>query len=95
MTVLFEKVWLVEASYGADALAKREPFRAVHLARVAALLAAKTAVLASSFEDASGSLMVYRLPDEASVCALVESDVYWKEGVWSAYSVKALNMVQG
>lgn len=94
MAIAFEKAWLVEAVYVADALTRREPHRAAHLARAAELLTAGTAVLASSFEDASGSLMVYRLADRAAVCALVESDVYWQAKVWSSYTVKELNMVQ-
>jgi hypothetical protein len=84
----FEKVFVVNAEYCVDAGNARAPFRDAHVQRALELRAAGTVVLAGGFEDLSGSLVIYRAPDQDAVRTIVESDVYWREGVWVGYTVR-------
>jgi uncharacterized protein YciI len=77
-----ENVWVVQATYAPDAAETRVPFRARHLARIAALKAAGTIIEAGAFLDMSGSLMMVRAGDEASAIELARQDIYMQNGVW-------------
>ena len=89
----FEKLFVVDATYCEDGGNARAPFREAHVKRAVELRAAGTVVLAGGFEDLSGSLVIYRAPDEAAVREVVESDIYWREGVWVGYTVRACNVL--
>jgi uncharacterized protein YciI len=89
----FEKVFVVQARYCEDAVNARAPHRDAHVSRALELRAAGTVVLAGAFEDLWGSLVVYRAADEAAVREIVESDVYWREGVWVEYDVRPCNVL--
>ena len=39
------------------------------------------------------SLLVFAVSSEDAVRAIVETDVYWKERIWTRYTVRALNRV--
>lgn len=86
----FATAWVVEARYVADAAERRAPFREEHLARLQQLHETGRLLFGGAFEDLSASLMGYLLPSEAAVRELVESDVYWRNGVWVGYTVRAL-----
>jgi uncharacterized protein YciI len=84
---------VVEADYGEDAAQRREPFREEHLERVRKLGREGALVLAGGFDDMRTSLLVFDLADEQAVAAVIESDVYWREGIWTGYRVRKLNSV--
>jgi uncharacterized protein YciI len=84
---------VVEADYVEGAAERREPHRAEHLERVRELGREGTLVLAGGFEDLSSSLLVFTLTDEQVVSDLIESDVYWREGIWTHYRIRKLNAV--
>ncbi len=88
-----EKLFVVEATYTEDAANARAPFREEHLSRARELRADGRIALVGAFEDLSGSLVVYRVPDEAAVRELVEADVYWRNGVWVDYRVRPCNVI--
>lgn len=77
-----ESVWLVEATYAPDGAESRTPFRAEHLANLAALIASGVVVEAGAYADVSASLMVVRAETEEDALELFRSDVYLRNGVW-------------
>lgn len=85
--------FVVEASYVVGAAERRAPFRNEHLERVEKLARAGAIILAGAFGDMSGSLLVFALEHEDSVRAIVETDVYWREGIWTAYTIRKLSRV--
>lgn len=87
--------FLVKAIYVEDAHEKRVPFREEHLSRVEKLIQEGAVLLAGAMDDMSHSLLVFNVESEDAARAVVESDVYWKNGVWTDYSVNKLNRVVG
>lgn len=85
--------YVVEAAYAEDAAVGREPFRAEHLDRVGKLSREGALVLAGAFADMSASLLVFAVGSEEAVRAIVETDVYWRNGIWTGYTVRRLNRV--
>jgi uncharacterized protein YciI len=85
--------FVVEAAYAEGAATRREPFRAEHIERIGKLQAEGALVLAGAFADMSASLLVFAVSSEDAVRAIVETDVYWKERIWTGYTVRALNRV--
>lgn len=81
--IAIEQVWAVEGRYAADALERRAPVRATHLARTASLIASGQVLEAGAFGDASGSLFLVRADDEEAALALFRDDVYVEAGVWT------------
>ena len=92
--VEIETVWAIEADYAPDALERRAPVRATHLARIAQLQREGTILAAGGFADASGSLILARVPDEAACRALMERDVYWTAGVWTGFRARPFGLVR-
>ena len=84
---------VVEADYAGDALERRAPHRPEHLERVRVLGTEGALILAGGFEDMRSSLLVFDLDDERAVAEVIESDVYWREGIWTDYRVRVLNSV--
>lgn len=87
--------FLVEAVYVEGAAEKRAPFREEHLSRVEKLIREGALLLAGAMNDMSHSLLVFNVESEDAARAVIESDVYWRNGVWTDYSVKKLNRVVG
>ncbi|WP_433342149.1 YciI family protein [Micromonospora sp. CA-111912] len=83
----FEPTYLVTATFAADAVVRREPHRAAHLAHVRALLADGTALIAGARADLSASVLVLRAADAPAARTLAEQDPYWRHGVWTAIDV--------
>jgi uncharacterized protein YciI len=88
-----EPCYVVEAPYAAGVAEKRAPFREAHLARLAMLSDEGALVMAGAYDDLSGSLLVFALASEDAVAAIVETDVYWKNRVWTSYKIRKLNRV--
>lgn len=78
--IQFEASVLVEVAFsGID----RGPYRAAHLAHIAAFLASGTLKVAGATADAAVSVMLFTVP-EPQARAAVESDPYWQSGVWES-----------
>jgi uncharacterized protein len=84
---------VVEADYADGAAQRREPHRQEHLDRVRELGRKGSVVLAGGYEDMKTSLLVFTLTDEQEVASIIESDVYWREGIWTDYRIRKLNAV--
>lgn len=88
-----ETCHVVTATYCEGAADKRAPYREEHLERVVKLLEAGAVVVAGALGDMSASLLVLDIEGEDAVRAVIESDVYWRNGIWTEYEVKRLNRV--
>jgi uncharacterized protein len=91
--VMVETIWVAEGTYAPDAAVRRQPFRHEHLSRIAEMMRAGTLIAAGAYGDMSGSLMLLRVADEAAAREIVESDVYFRGGVWSSYGVRPFGSV--
>ena len=65
-----EPVYLVEATYVANAAEARAPFRPAHLARLTELKGSGVVVEAGAYADASASLLMLRAATENEAVAL-------------------------
>jgi uncharacterized protein YciI len=88
-----EQIWVVEATYGADAAERRPAVRAEHLARIGELRSAGTIVEAGAYTDMSASLLLLRAPSEEAALAVAQADVYFRSGVWTGFRVRAFGRV--
>ena len=88
-----EPCYVAECLYARDAAQKRAPFREAHLARVAMLSDEGALLLVGAFDDMSASLLVFAVESEDAATAIIESDVYWKNKVWTSYKIRRLNRV--
>jgi uncharacterized protein YciI len=88
-----EQIWVVEATYAADAAQRRPAVRAEHLAHIGELRAVGTIVEAGAYTDMSASLMLLRAPSEEAALAVARADVYFRSGVWTGFRVRAFGRV--
>ena len=84
---------VVEATYAEGAAEKRAPYREEHLQRVVKLIDAGAVVVAGALADMSASLLILAIEGEDAVRAVIESDIYWENGIWTDYTVRKLNRV--
>lgn len=88
-----EPCFAVEAVYAPDAATRRTPHREAHLARLAMLNDEGAVICVGAYGDLSASLLVLAVSSEEAAVAIVETDVYWKNKVWTSYTVRPLNRV--
>ena len=79
-----------------DYLERRVAFRAEHLALARAAHERSELVLAGAYGDpADGAALVFRVDDESVVRRFVEADPYVKEGLVTAWRIRAWTVVVG
>ena len=66
------------------------PFREAHLAGLQALKEAGTLVTLGPTEGITHVFGIFEAEDQAAVETLVKSDIYWREGIWTAVAVYPL-----
>lgn len=88
-----QQVFAVEATYAPDAVERRQPVRAQHLAGVQRLADAGRLLLAGAYDDLSASLLILAVDSEAEARRVVHDDVYWESGVWTDVDIRRLNRV--
>jgi uncharacterized protein len=74
-------------TYCANALEKRTPFREEHLARLQELKDTGTLVTLGPTEGSTHVFGIFEAESQEHVDALVKSDVYWREGIWTAATI--------
>jgi uncharacterized protein YciI len=84
-----EPVYLVEATYVANAAEARAPFRPAHLAHLTVLKGSGVVVEAGAYADASASLLMLRAATENEALDLCRADVYWQNGIWVDLKARA------
>ena len=86
--------YVVEASYVNDAQDKRQPFRDQHLERMEKLFNEGALLSVGAFDDMSGTLLILAVESEEAAEAIVKTDVYYKQGIWTGYTIRRLNKVE-
>ena len=86
-------MWLVEASYVANAAEARAPFRPAHLARITELKSSGVVLEAGAYADASASLLMLRAATEEEALDLCRADVYWQNAIWVDLKARAFARV--
>lgn len=84
--------FVAECKYAKDAREKRKQVRQEHLERIEKLVDEGALLLAGAYDDMSASLLLFDIGSEHGVRATIETDVYWKKRIWTAYSIKKLNV---
>lgn len=74
-------------TYCDNALEKRTPFRQEHLARLQQLKDAGTLVTLGPTEGSTHVFGIFEGGSLQQIEELVHSDVYWREGIWTAVAV--------
>ena len=74
-------------TYCDGALQKRGPFRDEHLAGLRALKEQGALITLGPTEGSTHVFAIFESDSKASVCALLEKDVYWREGIWTQLDV--------
>ena len=74
-------------TYCADALEKRAPYRDEHLARLQSLKEQGTLVTLGPTEGSTHVFGIFEASSIDVVRKLVEGDIYWKQGIWTALEV--------
>jgi uncharacterized protein len=80
--------YIMWGKYCDDVLEKRKPHRQDHLDGIAAQKEAGRVITLGPTQDTTMVFGIYEAEDEATVRQLVESDPYWKNGIWTEYDVK-------
>ena len=88
-----EPCYVAECLYAKGAAEKRAPWREAHVARLGMLSDEGALLLAGAYDDLSSSLLVLAVGSEEAVVAIIETDVYWKNKVWTSYKIRRLNRV--
>lgn len=79
--------YVVIGTYTADAVEKREPYRAEHLSRLQALKDEGKVVTIGPTKDISKLFGILDVEDEAEARRLIEEDPYWRGGIWTGYEL--------
>jgi uncharacterized protein YciI len=74
---------------------RRKPFRAEHLALAEAERAAGRLVMAGAFDPPDGALLVFQADSAAAVESFVAKDPYVRNGLVTAWRVRAWSVVVG
>ena len=74
-------------TYCSDALEKRTPFRDAHLARLQSLKDDGCLITLGPTEGSTHVFGIFEAPDLSTVRSLIEADIYWTEGIWTAFEV--------
>lgn len=80
--------YIMWGSYCENALSKRTPYRAAHLAGLAGQKERGQLITLGPTKDNTKVFGIYEADDEMTVRQLIESDPYWQNGIWTEYEVK-------
>ena len=80
--------YVMWGKYCDDVLEQRKPYRQAHLDGIAAQKEAVQVITLGPTQDITMVFGIYEAEDEATVRQWVESDPYWKNGIWTEYDVK-------
>lgn len=75
-------------SYCENALEKRTPYRQNHLDGLASQKQKGILITLGPTKDNSKVFGIYEAATEKEIQDLVESDPYWKNGIWTEYEIK-------
>jgi len=84
---MMSKKYLMWGSYCDQVLEKRAPFRQAHLDNLKALKDSGKLQSIGPTQDVTKVFAVYIGESETEVRALIESDPYWQNQIWTEYEV--------
>ncbi len=79
--------YVVIGTYTEDAVTKREPYRAEHLARLQALKDEGKVVTIGPTKDVTKLIAIFDVESEDEARRLIEEDPYWTGGIWTGYEL--------
>lgn len=88
MTEVTKRKYVLLGSYCEGAIEKRTPFRADHLAGLAAQKEQGILMTLGPTADNTKVFGIYEAETADEVCQLIEADPYWQNGIWTDYEVK-------
>ena len=74
-------------TYCADALQRRTPYREEHLEGLRRQKEEGVLITLGPTEASTHVFGIYEAENQAAVEALVQNDVYWRNGIWTAVEV--------
>ncbi len=80
--------YVVWGSYCEDVLEKRAPYRQAHLDGLAQQKADGILITLGPTKDITKVFGIYEAENESIVRALIESDPYWQNQIWTEYDIK-------
>ncbi|KST66466.1 YciI family protein [Mastigocoleus testarum] len=80
--------YIMWGSYCENVLEKRAPYRQAHLDGLTKQKAEGVLITLGPTKDTTQVFGIYEAEDEATVRQLVENDPYWKNSIWTEYTVK-------
>jgi uncharacterized protein len=80
--------YVLVGTYCEDVLEKRAPHRQAHLDGLAKQKADGVLITLGPTQDLTQVFGIYEADNEAIVRELIEADPYWKNGIWTSYSIK-------
>lgn len=85
--------FILWGTYCENALEKRSPYRADHLAGLTAQKESGVLIALGPTVDNSKVFGIYEAEAEAIVRELIENDPYWQNGIWTDYEIHPWNQV--
>jgi uncharacterized protein len=80
--------YIMWGKYCDDVLEKRQPHRQDHLDGLAKQKESGVLITIGPTADLTMVFGIYEAESETAVRELVESDPYWKNGIWTEYEIK-------
>ena len=80
--------FILWGSYCENALEKRTPYRQDHLDGLASQKQKGILITLGPTKDNTKVFGIYEAASEREIKELVESDPYWKNGIWTEYEIK-------
>jgi uncharacterized protein YciI len=80
--------YILFGTYCDNVLEKREPYRKAHLEGIKKQKEAGIVITIGPTQDLTKVFGIYEAENEEIVRQLIESDVYWLNGIWIEYDVK-------
>ena len=80
--------FIMWGSYCENALEKRAPYRQDHLNGLASQKQQGILITLGPTKDNTKVFGIYEAASEGEIKELVESDPYWKNGIWTEYEIK-------
>ena len=80
--------FIMWGSYCENALEKRTPYRQDHLDGLASQKQQGILMTLGPTKDNTKVFGIYEAASEGEIKELVESDPYWKNGIWTEYEIK-------
>ncbi|MEB3357694.1 MAG: YciI family protein [Synechococcales bacterium] len=74
--------------YCDNVLEKRAPYRQAHLDGLAQQKESGVLITIGPTQDLTQFFAIYEARDEATVRDLIEADPYWRNEIWTEYTVK-------